>query len=265
MDANINNIIDSIRYELEKILAAYFHKKLVIKTAQINYTQFASAFSGDEASVYAVFRIAPSNGDNAFIFHLSFLNQAMNLLFGGQVSASESYDKAGRLGVIVAQGLGKVCLEALTLGCKEYGTLTCDILKTTDLPTLIPNLNSDANVYQISFQILFDEVDTSLDLLLSAQGLASLLPENMTKSTQQNQAVWKNIIKNQVIDSHVAMSAQLAEMSMNIQEFMSLKNGDVIPVGDPTQIFLCLNNMKLFKGIAGQVNGKRVAKITSKM
>lgn len=263
--ANINGIVESIRYELEKIFTAYFRKKIQIKTIQVNYTQLANLVTSDDVKVYSIFRVAPSNGDNALIFDLSLLNQAVNLLYGGHVNPEEKFNKVGKFGLLTATALAKICLEGLTLGCKEYGTITCDILKTTDLPNLIHHLNSDASVYNIAFNVKLDEVVASMELLLSASCITELLPENVAKNMQQSKVIWKNVIKDQVIDSQVMLSAQIAEVNMNIQDFMSLKSGDVISISDPTQIFLCLNNVKLFKAIAGQANSKRVAKIVSKV
>ena len=43
-----------------------------------------------------------------------------------------------------------------------------------------------------------------------------------------------------------------------MSDIMKLKSGDLIPIADPTDVFLCLNELKLFRASAGQANNKRV-------
>ena len=72
-------------------------------------------------------------------------------------------------------------------------------------------------------------------------------------------------IKTQVVDSIVNISISLPDVSMKANDFLNLKEGDLIPIGDPTMVYVCLNNYKLFRAVAGQSNSNLVVKITEQI
>ena len=68
-------------------------------------------------------------------------------------------------------------------------------------------------------------------------------------------------IENQVVDSNITIIASLPEINFKAKDLMSLKNGDLIPIGDPTLVDVYLNDVKLFCANAAQANSKRIIKI----
>ena len=77
---------------------------------------------------------------------------------------------------------------------------------------------------------------------------------------QRNKIVDEEI-KKDIISSSVTLIATLDDIKLKIKQIMELKSGDLIPISDPTVVFLTHNNKKIFKGTAGQANTKRVVKI----
>ena len=49
-----------------------------------------------------------------------------------------------------------------------------------------------------------------------------------------------------------------------LDALMKLKPGDVIPINDPSMVYVCTDQVKLFKAVAGTAKSQRVVKILDK-
>src|SRR5579885_28421 len=253
----LNNINELVRSECEKNLSSFLRKKAIIKTKSFNLGKVSAclAADSDKKTVYSVFRLSPNEHYGMVLVDLGLLHQIINLLFGGKINANEkTIENPGKVGTIVAEKLSNLCLTALRDSCVEYGALTYDILKTTNSQNLASNLGlePDDQVYIMDLSIFFDEVETSLKLLLTEDFLIQFIPAKTEGSKHREKDFWRTAIKTQVVDSYVTINVTLPDVSMKVKDFMALKDGDLIPISDPTMVYVCLNNLKLFRASAGQ-------------
>lgn len=265
-EALYSGINELLRSEFEKTLSTLLRKKITVKNKSVELVPI-SAILGENTDhkVFSVFHIMPNDRYGMFIVDLPLLHQTINLLFGAQLNPSEPImEKPGKVGVVVAERLTKICLHGFVAACREYGEVTCQVVKTTHLANLVASFDEQDQVYLLEYTILIDETEVVLRLVVSERFFKEFIPEK-AGYIHREKDFWRTAIKTQVVDSYVNINVALPEVTMNIHEFMDLKEGDLIPIGDPTAVFVCLNNIKLFRGTAGQANNRRVVKIINQI
>lgn len=260
------NLTESIKSEFEKALSVFLRKKIHIKDNTFDLVKLSNCLSeSTEKNVFSVFRITPNDHHGMFAIDFALLEQAINLLYGGQIEAKDAVmETPGKVGVIIAEKLCQVCLAGFTKAFQEYGVINGQVIKTSILPNLISNLTMDDQVYLSEMSIAFDEHETKIKFMVAE----NFIKESIAKKSERKHVekdFWRTAIKSQVVDSSVLINVALPDVTMKVKDFMSLKAGDVIPIGDPTLVYICLNNLKLFRAKAGQVNSKRVAKILNQI
>ncbi len=263
------NINEVTRAECEKNLSSFLRKKILIKTKLNTNTYVAKALEdiGDK-KIFSMFRVLPNNYFGIFVLDLSLLHQSINLLFGGKLNVNEPViENPGKIGTIVAEKICQLFLSGFAQGFQEYGELNCEIIKTTRLVNLVTSMgmSNEDPIVLFDWSIFLDEIETPFQLLLSEELLNQIIPPRKEDNRHREKDFWKTAIKTQVVDSLVTVNVTLPDVSIRVNDFMALKEGDVIPISDPTLVYICLNSIKLFRASAGQANSKRVAKITSQI
>jgi flagellar motor switch protein FliM len=263
------NINEVTRAECEKNLSSFLRKKVLVKSKTFNSAKLTTCLNeGADKKVYSMFRIMPQDYFGIFIIDYLLLHQAINLVYGGRVNAAEpTFSTPGKIGTIIAEKICQVFLTCFTQACQEYGEIICDVIKTTASLELISNmgLSDDDPIIMMELAVFLDEIESPLKILFSEDFLSNFIPARKDDNRHREKDFWKTAIKSQVVDSLVTISVTLPDVNIKVNDFMALKNGDTIPISDPTTVYICLNNIKLFRATAGQSNNKRVAKIISQI
>ena len=129
-----------------------------------------------------------------------------------------------------------------------------------------PSLSSEDKIYALELSFGLGEVEMTIRCMLPEAAIKELLVvTKKTEAKHREKDFWRTAIKTQVVDSIVNVSVSLPDVTLKVSELMALKAGDIIPISDPTLVYVCLNNLKLFRAKAGQSNAKRVAKIVAQI
>lgn len=260
----LSNINDLTRLECEKILTTFLRKKITLHIKPFQSTTLSGCLKDTkEKNVYCAFRVsAKKESFGLCIISPALLHQTIHLLYGGNATATDdAIENPGKVGTLLGEKLCQHLLEGFAQGCQEYGTFESEIIKTSILSNLTSNLHMADEVYLLRMTVLFDEIETTLDLMIPLAFLDELIRIKVGEIKHRDRDAWRNSIKNEVIDSLVTVSVALPDITIEVNDFMQLKEGDTIPIGDPTLVYVCLNNVILFNALAGQSNAKRVAKI----
>lgn len=260
----LNNIMELTWSECERIFSSFVRKRIVIKSKSHQFSTVAEALNGKtEKHVYAVFQLKPDHYYGIVVMDLPLLHQMINLIYGGQINEKEPIMEApGNVGVIVASKIADLALQGFAEGCREYGVINYEMVKTVILPNLISKLAMDDRVYAIEHEVIFGAVTTSLSIFVPEAFLQDFTTTHPTEIAHvEPSSSWRSAIETQVIDSHVTVTVSLPDISIKAKDLIALKNGDIIPISDPTQVDVCLNGVKLFRGSAAQANSNLVVKI----
>lgn len=265
----LGNINELIQTELEKDLTSFLRKRVIIKIKAFNLTKVDALVNDSRPkSVYHIFRIKPTDTFGLILVDYSIMHHAINLLYGGILNPSETIvDVPGKIGVIVAEKISHLCLSSFIHSCKEYGSVSIENIKTTTSAHLASNLGLAASdvIYALELAVFFDEIETPVSILVSENFFMKFIPPKMNTEEFNEKNSWRTAIKSQVEDSLVTVTANLPDVKIKIKDFMNLKEGDDIPINEPTKAYLCLNHLKIFRGTAAQANEKRVIKIISQI
>lgn len=264
----LSNLSELVRAEFEGTLSSFLRKKAIVKIKSFDLITLSDFLKDNaEKKVFSAFHIMPNDHFGMFVFDNSFLHHCINLLFGGQLLKDETvFENVASMGIIIASKLNEICLTGFVDGCKEYGNISCEVTKTTHLPNLITYFEEDDKIYCLDTIIHIDESELNFKLLLTAAFLHEFIPAKTSADARHREKdFWRTAIQTQVIDSLVNVTVNLPDITMNVQDFRALKEGDLLPITDPTFVYVCLNNIKLFRAMAGQTNSKRVAKIVNQI
>jgi flagellar motor switch protein FliM len=262
----LTNVMDGVRVEWEKGLSAFLRKKITITIRSTATAEASIALESiDQKQMYTLFRIPSTDHYGIIITSMPFLHNTINLLYGGKINREEAIvESSGKVGVIVAKKLSEILLSSFAQACLEYGTISYELLKATPFVNLLTNLSLDERVYIVESSIVIDDSEATFKFIIMTDFLTTFFPQKK-QGRHKEKDFWRSAINTQVSDSIVNISVALPDVNMKIQEVMSLKEGDTIVIGDPTLVYICLNNLKLFRGSAGQANNKLVAKIVSQI
>jgi flagellar motor switch protein FliM len=266
----LTNLAELMRSEYEKMLSAFLRKKTQVKVKAVNLTNIGAVVNDDtEKNMFSIVRLMPNDEYGLYLINLNFLHQVINLLFGGQLSNAEAaMEIPGKMGTLIAEKLSRLALNGFTQACLDYGNFTADLLKTSAQLNLATNNNLalSERAYVFELTVFLDDLETTLKLMIPESFFKESIFSNIRDEPKHREKdFWRAAIKMQVVDSLVTVSVSLPDMPLKVHDFMSWKAGDVIPIPDPTLVYVCLNSLKLFRAKAGQANSKRVVKILSQI
>lgn len=263
----LNVIIENTRAAIENRLTVLLRKKIAVTIKPAVTTNFIECAKNSAPNViYSAFKLMPYDSLTLVACDHGFIDAAINLLYGGKIqTTAPEAAPLGKIGLITAENLSLIMLESLLTACRGRVELTPIHHKTAmTLNNMISETDTD-DVYANEITIMIEEVEARLTLYLTEEFLIKLLPVKTGSGKHKERDFWRTAIKSEVVDSYVTINTTISDVRIKVKDFMSLKVGDEIPISDPTLVYVCLNNLKLFKGLAGQSNSKIVAKIVGQV
>ena len=76
---------------------------------------------------------------------------------------------------------------------------------------------------------------------------------------------WSLSLQEEMKEAKVNLSSTLVETTMNLQDVLDFKEGDIIPVDMPSEVSVCVEDPPVFKGRFGVSRGNKAIKITEKI
>lgn len=265
----LSNICDLTRNELEKSLTSFYRNKIFLKSNPANVTRASSSLSNEENNnIYIAFRLLPIESYGIININYNLIHQTINLLYGGKINPNDKIiTNLGKVGMIIADKLATMFLDAFIIGCKDFVNATYECLKTTTTLNLAFNygIERDDEVYVLDYSLVLDENENKLKIFIAQELVTNSFVKKMDTNKVRQKDFWREAIKSQVVDSIVNVNITLGDIRMKVEEFSKLKEGDLLPIDDPTHVYVCLNNYKLFHATAGQSNSNLVVKITQQI
>ncbi len=265
----LSNICDLTRNELEKSLTTFYRNKIFLKSNPANVARAGSSLSNEENNnVYIAFRLLPTESYGIINISYNLIHQTINILYGGKVNPNDKIiTNPGKVGMIIADKIAEMFLDAFIIGCKDFVNVTCEPLKSTTTLNLAFNygIEREDEVYVLDYSLILDENENKLKILISQELVTNSFVKKVDNNKVRQKDFWREAIKNQVVDSIVNVNITLADIPMRLEQFSQLKEGDLLPIEDPTHVYVCLNNYKLFHATAGQSNSNLVVKVTQQI
>jgi flagellar motor switch protein FliM len=174
-------------------------------------------------------------------------------------------ESPGKIGMLVGERIAKLVLDSLVVACSEYGAFSCEIIKSIAMPNLTSKMSMDDRVYSFDMAIAMSEIEMKMCIIIPESFIREFIPIKGKEVKHVESNFWRSAIETQVSDSTIDINVTLNDVKFKINDLLAMKTGDLIPIGDPTLTYVCLNKLKLFRASAGQANSKRVVKIVSEV
>ncbi|MGQ3892734.1 FliM/FliN family flagellar motor switch protein [Legionella sp. CNM-4043-24] len=274
----IENVISILTAEGQLKLSSFLRKKVVIKLNSISTCLFDEIQHDYKSKLMLNYRISPYEKYGLISYDFIFLHSVINLLYGGEITNNEPVMRGlGKSGIKIARKVSEILLTVLQDAMSEFLKIKVTVSESSShLGTVFKQEKYD-KCYNISLCAWFDSVVCNLDLILperifshsDAEEVPDSAPAEL-RSLGHDDAPGQNSIfdekaRNELIDANVTVSVNLPGIALKLKDVVNLKAGDIIPIGDPTTVFVTLNDKKLYKASAGQSNLRRAVKITEKL
>lgn len=273
----VANIIELFSKESQIRLSAFLRKKIIVKFDTIGSCLFQEIDHDYTKLLMLNFHISPHDKHGLITFDFVFLHSVINLLYGGVVNCNETIMRGlGKSGFKIAGKVSEIFLAVLQEAMIEHLKIQ---LKISDVSTQLSSVFKQGHTeqcYNISFLVIIDSLVCNLNLIIPEHIFSSRVVEADTESSLpvdeidnqdcvSSSSIFDEKARKELIESNVVVSVNLAKITLKLKNVVNLKPGDVIPVGDPTQVYVALNNKNLFKASAGQSNLRRAIKIVEKL
>ncbi|MDP1603562.1 MAG: FliM/FliN family flagellar motor switch protein [Legionella sp.] len=271
------SIIDQFITTSQMKLSSFLRKKLLIKCEAINSCHFHEV-THDYTKLHMLnFYITPHEKYALIAFDFTFLHLVINLLYGGGVNEEETVmTSLGKSGVKIAEKMASLFLEVLQEYMIEELKLTLKFSSISPQLSPVFKQSKTKKCYNISLKILIDSVVTHMNLIIPEMVFSPLErePEHDTMAgkdklnTQEMIAsplIFDDKMKEELIDSAVMVTFNLPPLTLKLKEVIHLKSGDIIPIDDPKNVMVVVNNKAIFTATAGQAEQRRVVKILNKV
>ncbi len=261
----LKNVTEITMSETDNAFSSFLGKKIIVKSRS-SQTDTAGAFLTEHANnTYGMFMLTFSNKQYYCLIGLSLplLHQSCNLLFGGRISENDKViTTPGKIGLCLADELATLVVASVCKAFCEYEKVTFTKIKTVPQANLVAKPDFDVKMLGLNFSLYFNEIETTFSVLLEMSFLHEIIPEKALRQMGVK-VPWRDIIGMQLAESDVAVNVVLPKAHIRASELMVLKEGDIIPIGDPTLVDVAVNNQVLFHGTAGQHNEKLAVQIVS--
>ncbi|HEU5282083.1 MAG TPA: FliM/FliN family flagellar motor switch protein [Gammaproteobacteria bacterium] len=260
-------IYDTFCTELENKFTVLLRKKVTVKAKPPTVVVVGECIKQlHERDIHSGFKLHPSESHALVSIEYPMLDQSINLLYGGKMQEKIGEENwCGKIGLITSEKISRLVISCFSDACKEYGKIEYDHYKTNRVISNVNNMEDVDNVYFSDINLSFEEFTGKISLYVSEFFFANLIPATTGRNGHQERDFWRKAIKSEVMDSYVTVGTNIQDVKVKMKDFLALKEGDVLPISDPTLVFVCLNNLRIYRGVAGQSNGKMVVKVVSQI
>jgi len=258
------HIIESFIEEGNRKLSSFLRKKISIESISMDTCVFDSLEHNYDKSVMLAFQIEPGGTFGVIVFDFSLLHTAINLLFGGEVNVNEPViEHLGEAGTKIARKIAEICVLAFQKVLNEH--LNTDLHFSNVSTSLYPVFNQKPDkACNVAFKVSIDAVSGRLWMVIPDKILANITSESAIDHQIQQEEMEPHLsgkLKEEIIESKIIICAVLADIALLVKDVVNLRAGDIIPIEDPTFVFVTHNQKKLFTATAGQLNLRRTVKI----
>ena len=213
--------------------------------------------------VLSSIQFSPQNQLGLVFFNYAFMHFVIDILYGaGNYKNDTMITSLGKSSITIAEKVTSLCLAALQEAISEYHPMQLGLLKTTEHRSLILNQPLPDQFVHLTFHATLNGVACPLHIAIPDAVFDEITFQEGTQPIENmNNTVVNDTLKKDIIDSTITLIATLQDIKLKITDIMNLKTGDLIPIQDPTIVFMAHDQKKIFRGTVGQANSQRVVKI----
>lgn len=256
-------IIENFTILFQRLLSTFLGRKIELHFDNMKICELKELHIEKKPVILSSILFAPHNQSGLIFYDYSFMHYVIDILYGaGNYKNNTIISTLGRSGHTIAKKVTEICISALQEAISEYEKIQISALKTTEQHGLILNQPLAEQFFNLSFSADFNDAKCQFNIAIPDELFEELtLQESAPAIEHKDTTTVNHSLKNDIIDSTVVLVASLQDIKLKITDIMNLKTGDLIPIQDPTIVYMAHNQKKIFKGSVGQSNSLRVVKI----
>jgi len=259
----LSNLTDLTWTECRNQYSQFTRRKMLFNLQQNEIANFGEILKDrQDKRIYVVAKLLPHNYYTLIVLDTNFLHQIINILFGGDYNESDVVnDTPGKISLAVAEKLSCLVLDSFVTACREHGDIRYEIVKVVNLPNLITKFKEDQPLYYLNMEVVLGTMIAEINFMVDINFLFDVIPATEEVAPPTTKQHWKESIKSQVVDSFVTLAVTLPNIEVNLKDFLEMTEDALITISDPRAVYIGLNNIKIFRANAGQLNDIRVVEV----
>ena len=234
-------------------------------------SQFFEKFLSDlsDVGLLGIVSLEPLKGEGLLVFDKNLCFGLVEMMLGVSAESGLVIPKREVSSIeanIVRSIMAEGC-QVLNRSFSSLHELESRIIRVESNWKMLNILTPDTEMIQAGFTLQAGELQGDLQLMIpyfSLEPLKDKLRDEWVQlSEREQQDTWMNYLENAVKNMEITVSAAWGELSMTIQEILSLGEGDIITIDydETCPIFVLADQQPKFKAQPGLRNGNKAVRI----
>lgn len=221
----------------------------------------------------SVLKLGNLRGSALFVIESKLAYALIDSFFGGDDVPYEKLDSKDftPIELSITKKVVELAIKDLEEAWESVEQIECSYVRTEVNPQFVGIVPPTDVVIASTFDVELEKANGTMTLVIpyaSIEPIKQKLSSGFqVEADQTDQAIWSNIISEQLSDVAVDVNVNLGETEISIDELMKMKNGDVITLDQDAskEIEVLVEGVPKFKGFYGISHGSIAMKLTDKM
>ncbi|MBW2186085.1 MAG: FliM/FliN family flagellar motor switch protein [Deltaproteobacteria bacterium] len=270
--ANFDILLDAFSRNMSFSLSSRLQRAVSILRENIGSMDYESLINEcSNHQLYGIITLDPLKKNGLLIFDANIAFAQVEIMLGG----------GGPEQGVVTPNRGMTSIEinivkeVVSEGCQELNKafsaiepLASELVRVEANPRLVTIVPGDTEIMVASFKV---KIDDTVGLMRLAIPYSSLDPIREKLKSELGAASsgsqWGGYFADEVQEMDVAVSAQLAQIQLDVRDILDLRVGDILPLGCPpdSPVTLQVEGHSKFTGLIGLRDGKKALRIIDKV
>jgi len=243
----------------------------LISVEQFTYSEFTMSLPIPTS--FNLLSCAPLEGNIILEVNPSILYPIIDrLLGGGKCEAMYLERPFTNIELALVNTILSRVIDQLKETWESVKDIDFQLYETESNPFLLQIVAPNEPIVLLSFEALMGEYSGMINVCIPFKVIEPIMPEfsqsNWFSSSKPRTGVsGREQILNNIFNSGIEISAVLAETPLNLNDIMTLGEGDVIDTGvrADSPVSLLIQGRKKFRGVPGMMNGKKMVRIENEV
>lgn len=271
--ANFDILLDAFSRNMSFSLSSRLQRAVSILRENIGSMDYESLINEcSNHQLYGIITLDPLKKNGLLIFDANIAFAQVEIMLGGGGGVEQGFvtPNRGMTSIeinIVKEVVSESCQE-LNKAFSSIELLASELVRVEANPRLVTIVPSDTEMMVASFKV---KIDDTVGLLRLAIPYSSLDPIREKLKSElgatSSGSQWGGYFADEVKEMDVAVSAQLAQIQLDVRDILDLRVGDILPLGcqPDSPVTLQVEGHSKFTGLIGLQDGKKALRIIDKV
>lgn len=270
--ANFDILLDAFSRNMSFSLSSRLQRAVSILRENIGSLDYESLINEcSNHQLYGIISLEPLKKNGLLIFDANIAFAQVEIMLGG--GASEQGVVTPNRGMtsieinIVKEVVSESCQE-LNKAFSPIEPLASELVRVEANPRLVTIVPGDTEMMVASFKV---KIDDTVGLMRLAIPYSSLDPIREKLKTElgatSSGSQWGGYFADEVQEMSVSVSAQLAQIQLDVRDILDLRVGDILPLECPpdSAVTLLVEGHPKFSGLIGLQDGEKALRIIEQL